>query len=162
MQAVDAADSRRQGEGYVRVRVLAGTMAGTTRLIPSVLHRIRLLQLGTRIPLYYDELAAAIFDGGDGHLPGDDHRRSNKRVRAAAASEAILQEVTASDALQSECAICLQDFHADETLRAMPCSHAFHQNCITQWLCRKATCPLCRCQLPEEEQEEEEDGRIAN
>ncbi|RCV37013.1 hypothetical protein SETIT_8G028200v2 [Setaria italica] len=52
--------------------------------------------------------------------------------RAAASSDAILglQEVGAGDATQMECAVCLQDLNAEETLRAMPCSHAFHQHSI--------------------------------
>jgi hypothetical protein len=33
-------------------------------------------------------------------------------------------------------------------LRAMPCSHIFHQHCIFQWLHRNTVCPLCRYQLP--------------
>ncbi|KAF8673364.1 hypothetical protein HU200_048925 [Digitaria exilis] len=50
------------------------------------------------------------------------------------------------------CAICLHDMEADDVkLRAMPCSHIFHQNCIFKWLRRSATCPLCRHQLPTEE-----------
>nr|CAB3462903.1 unnamed protein product [Digitaria exilis] len=48
---------------------------------------------------------------------------------------------------------------ADETLRAMPCSHAFHYGCISQWLRRNASCPLCRHQLlPDEDEDEDEDG----
>ncbi|CAL4989678.1 unnamed protein product [Urochloa decumbens] len=79
----------------------------------------------------------------------------NKRPRAAASSMAILglQEVTPSNALQSECAVCLQDFDPEETLRAMPCSHAFHQQCISDWLRRNGVCPLCRHELPTHQQE---------
>ncbi|RCV31381.1 hypothetical protein SETIT_6G172700v2 [Setaria italica] len=40
------------------------------------------------------------------------------------------------------------DFNADEALRAMPYSHAFHHHCISEWLSRKASCPLCRRHLP--------------
>lgn len=95
--------------------------------------------------------------------------RSNKRARVPASEKAILglRVVTADDSSSSgECAICLQDFdfHADpdETLklRAMPCSHAFHQHCIFEWLRRNAVCPLCRFQLPTEE-EEQQQKRIA-
>ncbi|RCV37014.1 hypothetical protein SETIT_8G028300v2 [Setaria italica] len=80
--------------------------------------------------------------------------------RAAASSEAILvlKEVTAGDAPQSECAVCLNDFHAEETLRAMPCSHAFHLKCIFTWLLRNGACPLCRHQLPKEEEQQEEES----
>ncbi|CAN6380527.1 unnamed protein product [Urochloa humidicola] len=84
------------------------------------------------------------------------HRQqASSRAAAAASSKAILrlQEVTASDALQSECAVCLQDFDPEETLRAMPCSHAFHQQCISGWLRRNGLCPLCRHELPTHQQE---------
>ncbi|PUZ74139.1 hypothetical protein GQ55_1G041600 [Panicum hallii var. hallii] len=57
-------------------------------------------------------------------------------------------------------ACTLQDFAAEETLRAMPCSHAFHCRCISKWLCRSAACHLCRHRLPAtpEPEEDEDDG----
>nr|TKW26043.1 hypothetical protein SEVIR_3G160100v2 [Setaria viridis] len=80
----------------------------------------------------------------------------SKRARVDATSDASvlgLPEVTASDVLQSECAICLQDWGADEeTLRAMPCSHAFHQHCISN-----APTPDHTPEEGDEEQEEEEE-----
>ncbi|KAK8462565.1 hypothetical protein SEVIR_1G227001v4 [Setaria viridis] len=87
--------------------------------------------------------------------------RSSKRARVAATEDAILglQEVTGRSG--DECAVCLQDFRAEETLRAMPCSHAFHQHCISQWLRRNAVCPLCRHELtatPTPEEKEEDGG----
>ncbi|KAF8696065.1 hypothetical protein HU200_036953 [Digitaria exilis] len=45
-----------------------------------------------------------------------------------------LQEVSAGEAVVAECAVCLQDFVAEHTLRAMPCSHTFHHKCIFDWL----------------------------
>ncbi|KAK6792501.1 hypothetical protein RDI58_011582 [Solanum bulbocastanum] len=47
-----------------------------------------------------------------------------------------------------ECAICLNEFEDDETLRLLPkCSHAFHPNCIDAWLFSHITCPVCRANL---------------
>ncbi|CAN8308071.1 unnamed protein product [Cochlearia groenlandica] len=47
-----------------------------------------------------------------------------------------------------ECAICLNEFEEEETLRWMPpCSHAFHSKCIDVWLSSKSTCPVCRANL---------------
>lgn len=97
--------------------------------------------------------------------------RSNKRGRAPASSKAIegLREVTAAaDGSDDCCAICLQDLDARPDpeapapgLRAMLCSHTFHQRCISEWLRRNAVCPLCRYKLPtEEEEEEEEDNQL--
>lgn len=99
-------------------------------------------------------------------------QQQGKRGRVSVSDAAILRllhevKVTPTDC----CAICLEDFTAaataaaPPTLRAMPsCSHAFHQHCILQWLCRNAACPVCRHQLPlslstEVEEEEEEQRR---
>ncbi|KAJ0233221.1 putative RING-H2 finger protein ATL37 [Hirschfeldia incana] len=47
-----------------------------------------------------------------------------------------------------ECAICLNEFEDEETLRWMPpCSHTFHANCIDVWLSSWSTCPVCRASL---------------
>ena len=124
-------------------------------------------------PLSDDDLAAAaaVFgDDDDDYLvaaPAHGSSSSSKRPHVAAASEEAilrLQEVTGRSRLGSageeQCAVCRQDFRADETLRAMPCSHAFHQHCISEWLRRNAVCPLCRCRLPEEEEEDKQRRKI--
>ncbi|WVZ55539.1 hypothetical protein U9M48_006186 [Paspalum notatum var. saurae] len=88
----------------------------------------------------------------------------SKRACIAASYEAMqgLQlrhvmpsDLTAGDA--DDCAICLTSLllvhpssssEDPDPIRAMPCSHAFHQRCIFQWLSRNAICPLCRHALP--------------
>ncbi|KAF8018147.1 hypothetical protein BT93_H3137 [Corymbia citriodora subsp. variegata] len=62
-----------------------------------------------------------------------------------------------------ECAVCLNDFEDDDTLRLIPkCDHAFHPDCIGEWLASHTTCPVCRADLepqpaddPESQQPEE-------
>ena len=127
-------------------------------------------------------------------IPDDDRRRldeirrqredldmvlyglNRKRARAPASSDdaiqGLLREARAGDAgMPEECAVCLQDFNAnaEETLRVMPCSHAFHPDCIFGWLWVKAVCPLCRRALPtqqhkdpdfEDEDESDEDDAV--
>ncbi|XP_027368401.1 RING-H2 finger protein ATL11-like [Abrus precatorius] len=47
-----------------------------------------------------------------------------------------------------ECAVCLNEFRDDETLRLIPkCSHVFHPDCIDTWLLNHNTCPVCRANL---------------
>lgn len=44
-----------------------------------------------------------------------------------------------------ECAVCLSAFDDSEFLRLLPkCKHAFHTECIDQWLENNSSCPLCR------------------
>ncbi|XP_057972494.1 E3 ubiquitin-protein ligase ATL31-like [Malania oleifera] len=47
-----------------------------------------------------------------------------------------------------ECAVCLNEFEDDQTLRVLPkCNHAFHPECIDAWLTSHTTCPVCRSDL---------------
>ncbi|KAE8714363.1 putative Flavonol synthase/flavanone 3-hydroxylase [Hibiscus syriacus] len=47
-----------------------------------------------------------------------------------------------------ECAVCLNEFEDDETLRMIPtCNHVFHPGCIDGWLFSHSTCPVCRANL---------------
>ncbi|XP_078148586.1 E3 ubiquitin-protein ligase ATL9-like [Carex rostrata] len=65
-----------------------------------------------------------------------------------------------------ECAICLCDFEDDENIRLLPkCSHMFHPDCIDEWLLSHRTCPVCRCILtrdPNQQSEQTEGGESSS
>jgi len=42
------------------------------------------------------------------------------------------------------CIICLMEFTDGEMLRELGCGHAFHHDCLQQWLGRRMVCPLCQ------------------
>lgn len=42
-----------------------------------------------------------------------------------------------------ECSICLEKI-TQSTLFKTDCNHAFHSDCIHQWMEQSVTCPLCR------------------
>uniref|UniRef100_A0A453HRK6 RING-type domain-containing protein n=1 Tax=Aegilops tauschii subsp. strangulata TaxID=200361 RepID=A0A453HRK6_AEGTS len=69
-----------------------------------------------------------------------------------ASDEAIaaLRVPAAGEMREDGCAVCLEDFEGggDDKLRAMPCSHCFHQRCIFRWLSVSRVCPCCRFPLP--------------
>jgi hypothetical protein len=48
---------------------------------------------------------------------------------------------------EPECPICIEPFAVDEIVSYSPnkaCSHAFHHECIKEWLLRNGNCPFCR------------------
>uniref|UniRef100_A0A1L8DSZ8 RING-type E3 ubiquitin transferase n=1 Tax=Nyssomyia neivai TaxID=330878 RepID=A0A1L8DSZ8_9DIPT len=52
-----------------------------------------------------------------------------------------------------QCSVCLEDFQLSETVRQLPCSHLYHENCIVPWLELHGTCPICRKALSPEAEE---------
>eukprot|EP00667_Euglena_gracilis_P013713 EG_transcript_14161 len=42
------------------------------------------------------------------------------------------------------CTVCQEDFRLGERATLLTCGHLFHADCITPWLEKNRTCPLCR------------------
>ncbi|XP_043920209.1 E3 ubiquitin-protein ligase Praja-2 isoform X3 [Protopterus annectens] len=42
------------------------------------------------------------------------------------------------------CAICCSEYIRDEIVTELPCHHLFHKPCVTLWLQKSGTCPVCR------------------
>ena len=47
----------------------------------------------------------------------------------------------------SSCAICLEDFSRQSTVRMLSCGHIFHCTCIDAWASTRAVCPLCKSDI---------------
>lgn len=44
-----------------------------------------------------------------------------------------------------QCSVCIDNFAEGDDITVLPCSHAFHSDCIVPWLTeRQAKCPLCK------------------
>jgi E3 ubiquitin-protein ligase RNF38/44 len=50
---------------------------------------------------------------------------------------------------QTCCVVCMCDFEARQLLRVLPCSHEFHARCVDKWLKTNRTCPICRADASE-------------
>ncbi|KAM0061159.1 putative chromatin regulator PHD family [Helianthus debilis subsp. tardiflorus] len=42
------------------------------------------------------------------------------------------------------CAICHDEYQAEDMIGTIECKHSFHPQCIKEWLRRKENCPICR------------------
>ncbi|NXN25466.1 PJA2 ligase, partial [Nycticryphes semicollaris] len=45
---------------------------------------------------------------------------------------------------QQCCTICCSEYVKDEIITELPCHHLFHKLCVTLWLEKSGTCPVCR------------------
>ena len=57
---------------------------------------------------------------------------------------------------ETECPICLKRLEQDDEVMRLPCSHEFHSDCLTAWLDKAGSCPLCRRSLPTDDPDWEE------
>ncbi|XP_002967123.2 RING-H2 finger protein ATL5 [Selaginella moellendorffii] len=49
---------------------------------------------------------------------------------------------------REECPICLGAFGDGQEVTVLPkCKHFYHRDCLSSWLFRQPTCPLCRCSV---------------
>ncbi|MBD52933.1 MAG: hypothetical protein CL450_06520 [Acidimicrobiaceae bacterium] len=52
------------------------------------------------------------------------------------------------------CPICITDIHGGVQLEG--CKHVFHEPCLLEWFRRSTTCPMCRAELDQGSDSEEE------
>jgi len=53
-----------------------------------------------------------------------------------------------------ECTVCQEDYQNEDSILHLPCEHNFHKACVTEWLLRHNSCPICRKGLQGQEQEQ--------
>lgn len=70
-----------------------------------------------------------------------------KGTAVAAAAATIDCEAQSEDA--DSCPICFCEYSEGQSVITLPCKHFFHKECISRWLKRDATCPMCKHDLQE-------------
>ena len=45
---------------------------------------------------------------------------------------------------KENCSVCLGDYSDNQKMTVLDCKHKFHNECISQWLKKKPSCPICR------------------
>uniref|UniRef100_A0AAQ4RFA4 E3 ubiquitin-protein ligase RNF181 n=1 Tax=Gasterosteus aculeatus aculeatus TaxID=481459 RepID=A0AAQ4RFA4_GASAC len=97
-----------------------------------------------------------LIDSGAFDLSDWDHRLPPPAAKTAVQTltVVIISPEQADKGLK--CPVCLLEFEEEESVREMPCKHLFHSGCILPWLGKTNSCPLCRLELPTDNQEYEE------
>ncbi|CAK1361102.1 E3 ubiquitin-protein ligase [Cercospora beticola] len=45
---------------------------------------------------------------------------------------------------EAQCSICFEAVEQEEQVTELPCKHWFHHECVSLWLIKRNTCPICR------------------
>ncbi|KAG0143274.1 hypothetical protein CROQUDRAFT_661424 [Cronartium quercuum f. sp. fusiforme G11] len=99
-----------------------------------------------------DQLMNMAGVAGTGHQPVPASEAKIKSLRRFKVDPKTL------DGEPGECAICKEEYVAEEECMQLPCKHVFHaQDCITPWLKRNGTCPVCRFSLVNDPSDDPED-----
>lgn len=69
-------------------------------------------------------------------------------------NESTMEQLSLTDG-DPACAICCEDYSLGKRLLQLPCKHLFCFECGQEWLRRSCTCPVCRSEVPDEEEESE-------
>lgn len=81
---------------------------------------------------------------------------SLSQILAPPASKTVVENLP-NVAIQEEtkCPVCLKKHELDEIVKKMPCNHTFHSDCILPWLAKTNSCPVCRFELPTDNEDYE-------
>jgi len=72
------------------------------------------------------------------------HQQEEEGPRAATPEQiSALQKRVAEDG-EDRCAVCFSDYEKGDELAVLPCRHAYHTQCVGEWLKRQNSCPCCR------------------
>lgn len=47
----------------------------------------------------------------------------------------------------TDCPICKADYEPLDEIIELECKHFYHRECLSIWLARKKTCPICRAKV---------------
>lgn len=134
------------------------TLHGTTSVVVLVLVLVLLLFI-TLSCIYIRRGRRTSSDSSDYHESGPGAPKPTSPLGLdpkAISSLPVLLHKRTNDSDEKEpestCSICLSEFIEGENIKMLPnCNHAFHPDCIDEWLEKRCNCPFCRTTVFKEE-----------
>ncbi|XP_015952231.1 E3 ubiquitin-protein ligase RDUF1-like [Arachis duranensis] len=71
--------------------------------------------------------------------------------KAAIESMPAVEIAEAHVRAEAHCAVCKEAFELRAEARELPCKHIYHTDCIVPWLSIRNSCPVCRHELPSDQ-----------
>lgn len=65
----------------------------------------------------------------------------------------INQQILDGLGIENTCAVCKDEFIIGNKCISMPCNHSFHDECLLPWLKERNSCPICRFELPTDDED---------
>lgn len=77
---------------------------------------------------------------------GDHYKRCEEQIAGMVKWDRLVLIARETDP-DNECALCLENMNYVNVCGVGECGHNFHKECITTWLNKSKTCPLCRVEV---------------
>jgi len=157
-----ASENQSSGENFS----LAATPSGSQSNLRQLSRPIRRILL-----LLTDDVASRVFQvpSPESELQELIAQLFSQQVPSTPASKKVLESlpqilITQNIVEKSKCPICFEDLHSQKIAVKLPCEHIFDKDCLLPWLNEHHTCPVCRYELPvdDEDFEKERKERMAS
>ena len=129
-------------------------IAPSQNTVSSVLENITSplskLTSSKKVVHFSEPIVNVIYFSDDKEMQGTDNNcsKSDKQSRTSSSvARFIYQSLRSKNETQTCCEICLMDYEVGDEVCFSPnkdCTHAFHTECIADWLLKNNTCPVCR------------------
>ncbi|KAI3985258.1 hypothetical protein MKX01_039503 [Papaver californicum] len=77
---------------------------------------------------------------------------ASKEVVANLPTIIVTEETLMRLGIGTECAVCSESLVINDKMQELPCKHLFHPLCLMPWLDKHNSCPVCRHELPTDNQ----------
>eukprot|EP00981_Chlorochromonas_danica_P006209 scaffold1307_cov166-Ochromonas_danica.AAC.31 len=162
-------------EQYLLAHMIRMSRDGDPMAMPQLMSRLRMMLISRDFTGEDYELLQQLDGGGSGGQRGASneliaslpvtvlrHEDVHRSARSTSSSSRLIMDDDDDDLERQNhhhhheeedddrlgrCNICLAGYEVGDRLKALPCTHRFHADCLDPWLRTNAVCPICKLSL---------------